>query len=185
MLDRHGIMIIFGGANYWHSNPQTFLAIRTADLKDNWYYRLYHNDVFFEELCYKYTNEFRPQLERMRGDIEKVWKNIYDSAYMNSKRWNVNLFYDDLEYLSDFIGRRMEFLDRAWIKKDCTYYVAVQHGVYYRYYTIFEQLTIEELFLKEKINVDIGKLVYRESGELAGKSDIIKSDIILDNVDAQ
>ena len=116
-------------------------------------------------------------------DIDSMYEEIYDSAYMNSKRWDVNLFEEDLMYLKDFIRERIDFLDRAWINKENTYYVEVQTGINYKSYTVFDIMTVEELFTKEQIDVTIDNLIYRDTGKSVHKDDVISSEYtVMDDV---
>ena len=152
-------------------------------MNDNWYSFLYRNEEFFSEVCNKYQQNIRPNMIKKYIDIDSVYEEIYDSAYMNSKRWNVNLFEEDLMYLKDCIQERIEFLDRVWINKEKTYYVEIQTGRYYQSYTEFEPMTVKELFDKEHISVPTDNLIYRDTGQSVHKDDVISSEYtIMDDV---
>lgn len=171
------------GAYCWVSNPNTLFAIRRGFVNDNWYSFLYRNEEFFSEVCNKYQCRIRPNMLKLYFDIDSMYEEIYDSAYMNSKRWNVNLFEKDLIYLKDFIRERINFLDRAWINKENTYYVEVQIGKNYKSYTVFDIMTVEELFTKEQIDVSIDNLIYRDTGQSVHKDDVISSEYtVIDDV---
>lgn len=171
------------GAYYWVSNPNTLFAIRRGLMNDSWYSYLYRNELFFSEVCNKYQQNIRPNMIKKYIDIDSVYEEIYDSAYMNSKRWNVNLFEEDLMYLKDCIQERIEFLDRVWINKEKTYYVEIQTGRYYQSYTEFEPMTVKELFDKEHISVPTDNLIYRDTGQSVYKDDVISSEYtIMDDV---
>lgn len=174
------------GAYHWVSNPNTFITIRRGSMDDSWYARLYENEGFFEEICNKYQYNIRPHMAELCDDLKTMYDEIYDSAYMNSKRWNVNLFDEDLVYLTDFIGERMEFLDRAWINKEKTYYVEIQTGRHYKSYTVFEPMTIGELFEREQIGGEIDDLIYRDTGQSVHIDDEITSEyIVMDDIKYQ
>ena len=171
------------GAYYWVSNPNTLFAIRRGFMNDNWYSFLYRNEEFFSEVCNKYQCRIRPNMLKIYFDIDSMYEEIYDSAYMNSKRWDVNLFEEDLMYLKNFIRERIDFLDRAWINKENTYYVEVQTGINYKSYTVFDIMTVEELFTKEQIDVPIDNLIYRDTGQSVHKNDVISSEYtVIDDV---
>lgn len=90
-----------------------------------WYEKLYKNPIFFDAVKQEYNSKYREIIIDIIDNRIKDYSKIISSSYlMNEKRWKniqsnwwVN-HYDSqkehVDYLRDYLSKRIEFLDSVW-----------------------------------------------------------------------
>ena len=112
------------------ANPMAFYA-NTHGV----YNKLYQIDEFQQQVKLAYKNKFRTLMIKYSQNILEEYKNTMEDSYkMNHIRWksiqeyewcnHYDNFQEHIDYLSNFLEKRIDFLDKAWIdnKEICRIY---------------------------------------------------------------
>lgn len=106
------------------NNPRCFLAQRMwrdASAYTPWYGELYDRQLFRDTVVRIYSEEFLPILEHLLLEIPNLTAQLQQAAEMDLVRWGRLLYPEGTSYskevakLADFLSKRMEFLNSAWI----------------------------------------------------------------------
>ena len=139
--------ICMGNPNNWQLDvPQMLYSGRPHlwDPEDTpWFYCLYQKEPFRRQVAQLYETRFRPILqELLSGGIEEYADSIASSVEMNRVRWNMEDAAGAVEAMTEYMIRRMAFLDSLWLEKreyhSVLLYIqehvmacyAVEHGAY-------------------------------------------------------
>lgn len=152
------------GVNGYGMTPECFLAQRTWKTREQytpWYGALWAKEDYSDYVKELYRREFLPVLrEYQDGMIAGTADRIKDAAQADRQRWpdlskNLDSYEDAVAFLQDFLARRIDFLNSAWISGDpyCTITLKTLGGQY-RFFcvrpgTVCENLPTPEDFMVE------------------------------------
>ena len=120
----------------WHlTNPQTLNVncfVDNAESETSWFYNLYQKPEFQNRVREIYTEKFEPALEELLSDkLDAYSSQISRADELNRLRWaQKGSVYDDAKYISDFMNKRIDFLNSLWIEQDEYYFVKIDTGRY-------------------------------------------------------
>jgi hypothetical protein len=173
----------FGNGMHNNNNPYVFLAKRKT-----YYDALYQNKLFYSRIAELYQSEFHPLVENLvNSDIKQLAEEIENATRMNSLRWRTMFDkqlvspVDDFTELIDYIRKRIEFLDSAWIDgvKYCTVKIEASAGNWYKYYTVVCGKTFTELPDAESSGIAGAFWCDKATGEAFDAGQRITRDMIL------
>ena len=130
-----------------NENPESFIAAnreKARGIQSVYYGALTENPVFRARVAELYRTEFLPRLEAWTtGEILEIGKSIAGSAHMNDIRWAAMFAHlqevdPSARNLTDYIRRRMEFLNSAWLDgvEYCTLQLELTPGSFYRNFAV-------------------------------------------------
>ena len=127
------------GASYAVENPETLYAAwreRTERFTSYYLPALYADETFRNRVEELYESAWSAELHALAGKAEGYVENIIASAKMDALRWNRDheATAATASYLSSYIARRADFLDRLWIEDEPYHRVRLMGNVYTRYY---------------------------------------------------
>lgn len=114
--------------------PNTLYANR-LHVKDGfdspWFYSLYHDETFYQEMTEVYEAQFLPELEELVEEtIPAYGEKIAQAAYLNRVRWSQPevTTQEEAAYLCTFMRRRAEFLTELWLQDQQYHTIKADQG---------------------------------------------------------
>jgi len=117
-------------------SPDEFFALQryfNTYTAEPWYKILYDTPAFYDRVCELYETEYLPRMEEMRdGSVQAEYLKILEAAERDRAKWkdesdrftaqrNINGPNNTGEALQEWIGARIEFLNRCWIDGEDLY----------------------------------------------------------------
>ena len=127
-------------SNCYHNTEGTLNVCKDIHSGKSVIHPLYENDKFKQMIVEGYKTLARPYLEKIRTELLKEQsKMILSSFNMDKLRWNdiqtTNRYHDylsmesNVDYLSEWINARIEFLDDTWLGNQPYYTVLLENGL--------------------------------------------------------
>lgn len=169
-------------------DPQAFVAKngqKSDTVYSAYYAALYNNPSFYRRMVELYRTQFAPVLQQLLGgELEQTIDFIHKASQSNSLRWRS--MYDNLpanvvhtpSALKDYLARRIQFLDRAWLEEVpfCTVQFELYPGSSYLSISVEKGHCLESSY----INLDpVFRWIHQETGEDFDLRQPIMTDMIL------
>lgn len=110
-----------GNASCWELvAPASFLANHPHNWDSKsapWFFALYQKDLFYNKVVEVYQSDFLPELNKLLDyGIVNYANQIRQASIMNEIRWfeNTTGFAEEVAYISEYMGARMEFFSKIW-----------------------------------------------------------------------
>ena len=124
------------------NNPKAFIANRKKPLdgyETPWFYNLYIKEEFYDLAVNIYKTSLVPKLQYYIDNVIVVYKEkISKASCINNIRWfdAENDIDEQTKSISEYINKRMSFLNEVWVNNREYYTVRIDHGtgIYYSYY---------------------------------------------------
>lgn len=184
--DYDNILGVFG----YGMTPRSFYARRiwkTSEQYTPWLGALWEKEEFAEYVKQLYRAEFLPELNRLlEKGIKKEADHIRNAANADRVRWpflfkNHGSFQEAVDFMTDFLARRTDFLSSAWIDnvEYCTITLKIP-GDYYRFYCVRPGTVCQELPTPENFGLEGVKYwTYEDTGEIFSYGTTIREDLVL------
>lgn len=137
---------------YQCNNPEALIANRLYSVdnyKTPWFNALYSNEEFLNRVKELYATEFLPELNKLvNNGIAEYSDGIAQASKMNSYRWFAE---EDVtlhpQKMSDFMEKRIEFLNNIWINNGeyCTVKFDAGADRYYTYYCCYKGKVLSQM----------------------------------------
>ena len=132
-----------GTKSVWQiTDPKSFLGNR-AVFKDGiytpWFSSLYSKDFFFDKMLKTYSLELLPLINEYVDKQIPAFKNtINQVSKMNEIRWSTDALDEEIEYIVDYLDKRITFFNNVWINNDSYKLVVLKPGFEqnYAYYAV-------------------------------------------------
>ncbi len=184
--DYDNILGVFG----YGMTPDCFLAQRIWKNKQQytpWYGTLCEKEVFDVAVRETYKRSFLPALQAiMDNDLPEETARIKAAAQADRLRWpdlckNKDSFQEAVSQMTDFMNRRIDFLNSAWIDgtEYCTITLKTKYGEY-RFFCVTPGSVCKELPSPEDFGLSgVKQWSYEDSGEVFDYDTVITEDIVL------
>lgn len=115
-----------------------------------WFYSLYHNETFYQQMTTVYEEVFMPALNDLVSErIPAYGQRVAQASYLNRIRWSQPEVSMEAEtaYLCEFLEKRMDFLSDLWLlgKQYCTIKVDQGFGAFYGYILVEPGEALDDL----------------------------------------
>lgn len=185
------------GVSTRNQNPCTFMArsgYKGGEHETPYYDALYEKEEFYERMVELYRTEMTPVItEVIHSYLPEEEEKISEAVTMNRVRWREaldeqNSLITDAEGLADYLEKRMEFLDTAWLDGEeyCTVqfqpYVIDMYATKDTYagsYAVKKGTSLSELLQPLITEAEDVVWVDSETGEVFEPEQIITEDITL------
>lgn len=140
---------------YLSRSPKRLTRLAAHDDSSVWFSALYEKPDFYQEMRACYEREISPYLPTLALQVlPQLEKTTAASAAMDRVRWAAQYagnealgsYEEEIAFLEDYILRRKEFLDQAWIEQVPVYQIelVIENAVYDTLY-VFEGEPMPEL----------------------------------------
>lgn len=119
------------------SNPRIWLAnrLKVRDGNDSpWFYHLCQKEEFAERVTEIFVSDFKPQLTELLDNSLEEYASIISKASENNKiRWFDSETTDNVQYIKDYLSKRIDFLNDVWCENG-RYNTVLANGQMVGYY---------------------------------------------------
>lgn len=122
------------GNTSWQFQYTNALNAQRLNVKGNyktpWFHELYQKTEFYDRMVELYKEVFIPALNHLLDDtVIEYMDYIAVAHHMDQLRWGANnALADEIEYIRQFISKRMDFLSDIWIKGEDYCFVQADPG---------------------------------------------------------